>query len=107
MKKNKKQTCYISILTVYASSADAMLDMLRYDSCSPATEQESSKIERLMNHRGEPADHVVQLRRFSVNGGEATDGRWRSFGCRVLDERSPDESPLSAEEALNLARIIR
>jgi hypothetical protein len=62
-------------------------DMLRYDNCCPASEEESVKLERVGSHglaATKPEEHVVVFRRFSRNGEGPTVGRWKSFGCDVL-----------------------
>lgn len=103
MKRQKKQTMYVSILTVFAPSASALLDMMRYDSCTPSEEVESGKIERLMSRDGRAEDHVIRLRRYSMAPSEASRGRWESFSCAILDERSPDEMPYPETEAIMAA----
>lgn len=97
---------HASILTVHVHGVRGLLDMLRYDTCCPADEAQSVKIERLMSGR-EPAqlDHVILLRRYSSSGSPASP-RWQSFGCTVLDERSPDEPQLTSEELLALLRQV-
>jgi hypothetical protein len=105
MKHYRKETRYVSILTVHAPDASSLLDMLRYDRCCPATEADAGKIERMINQCASGADRIVALIRYSLNPDRATVGRWRSFGCTVLDERSPDRAPLTEHEALNLLAI--
>jgi hypothetical protein len=107
VKKFKKDTRYVSVLTVHVSSAEALIDMMRYDSCFPASEADSHKIERLMRHDADADDHIVRLKRVDCTDGEPTIGRWRSFNCTVLDWRNPDSSPLTIEEARNLLKIAR
>lgn len=99
MKPRKSDRRYCSVLTVYAELDRSILDMLRYDSCCPATEEDAHKIGRVMDGGGEPADRVIRLRRFAAADVPATEGRWRSFGCHVLDERNPDDVPLTDTEA--------
>lgn len=101
----RRQGRCVSVLVVYVSSAESLIDMLRYDRCCPATEDESRKIWALMGHQDKPADHVLRLHRFAGTEQPATDGRWRSFGCRVLDERSPEAEQLTDDEILNLAKV--
>lgn len=103
-KHYKRETRFVSVLTVHVPDARALIDMLRYDRCCPATERESAKIERLMDRRAEPADRIIRLLRFGPSGEPATEGRWRSFACRVLDERSPDDVQLTDAEALALVK---
>ena len=111
MKRHKREPRYISVLVVHIPSAEALIDMLRYDRCCPATEDESRKIWRLISdwrvdgsNQATPADHVIRLHRFASSDVPATEGRWRSFGCRVLDERSPDAEQLTDDEILKLAK---
>ena len=109
----KKESRYVSVLVVHVAGAEALIDMLRYDRCVPATEVESHKIMRLMTdnygaRRAEDEvarDRVIRLIRYAANDNPATKGRWESFGCRVLDERNPEAEQLTEAEALNLAKI--
>jgi hypothetical protein len=96
-KHCKRETRFVSLLTVYVPDAQALIDMMRYDSCYPASELESHKICALLGGRACPVDHIVRLVRVAHNDLPATEGRWRSFACRVLDERSPDGEPLSED----------
>lgn len=68
------------------------LDMLRYDSCCPATETDTSHVNGVVAEV-----RRVVLRRFSVSGQPATEGRWRSFGWRVVEERPGDDPPTERE----------
>lgn len=111
MKLQRKEARYVSVLVVRVPDVMTLIDMLRYDRCCPATEDESRKIWRLLgSYRGgdEPtsADHVIRLHRFSASVLPATQGRWESFGCRVIDERSPDAPQLTDDEALRLAEVM-
>lgn len=64
------------------------VDMMRYDSCIPASERDSAIIRATMDPQDERArpGTVVELVKFSPVGGrhEPTRGRWESFGWRVL-----------------------
>lgn len=105
MKRYKKETRYVSVLTVHVPDVQAFIDMLRYDRCCPATEDESRKIWRLLNEEAVAEDRIVRLHRFAANDLPATEGRWRSFGCRVLDERSPDIEQLTDAQALQILKF--
>ena len=105
IKRQKKESRYVSMLTVKISGVIGLIEGMRYDRCCPATETESAKIERLIGGRGEPMDHIIVLVRYAAAPQPATAERWRSFNCRVLDERSPDEMPLTEAELINLASI--
>ncbi len=78
--------------------------MMRYDSCYPSTEEESHKLMRLISQEARPEDHILRLSRVARNDLPPTRGRWQSFGCTVLDARSPDDEPLSDEEILALVK---
>lgn len=104
-KHSKRETRYVSQLVVHAPSASSLIDMMRYDSCFPATEDESRKIWKLIGHEqcgndAKPEDHIVRLHRVARTELPATADRWKSFNCTVLDERTLDEDPITFEEAL-------
>lgn len=113
MKTNKKETRYVSLLTVYVPSAEALIDMMRYDRCCPHTEEEAHKVMRLItawhgtDADRKKADHVITLLRFAAANNPATEGRWQSFGCAVLDERSPDAGPATKEEIENAITVAK
>lgn len=104
MGRPKKESRYVSLVAV-AINGPGVIDMLRYDTCVPATEEDAHKIARVVAYEGEPGDRLVVLRRFAANADGPTEGRWRSFGCRVLAVRHPDDSPWTAAELTNLAKI--
>lgn len=111
-KFQRKEQRFISIITVYASSAESLVDMMRYDSCFPATEEDAYKLGRLMSasvdpNLVKPEDHIITLTRCARNDLPATEGRWRSFNCHVLDERHPEAQPLAMDKLLVLARERR
>lgn len=103
MKHYKKESRFVSILTVRACS-HGLIDMMRYDRCVPATEEDAHKINRIMQDSTTEDDRIVRLIRYSANDSKATVGRWESYGCMVLDERNPDDVPLSDEAALRMAQ---
>lgn len=47
MKKYLKESRYVTAVCVWVPNAIALIEGCRYDSCYPATESESHKIERL------------------------------------------------------------
>lgn len=55
------------------------IDMLRYDACTPATEEDSHTIERTLSHENEGAVEVTL--RFRTL---PTVARWASFGWTVV-----------------------
>jgi len=68
------------------------LDMLRYDVCSPATEQDSYLISRTFNLesrcRGVWEIYVKRILLEHKKGMNTfTYDRWRSFGCRVEETK--------------------
>lgn len=81
---------------VYAKimgSGEFPLDMLRYDSCSPATEEDSGIIRSTFDwHRSNLTDGnwVVLVKKVlrekrRKNDNVFTAGRWNSFGCSVQE----------------------
>lgn len=103
MRIYRKEQRFISIVTVYASSAESLIDMMRYDSCYPSTEEDAYKIGRLMTRDGSADDHIVTLIRCARNDLPATKGRWKSFNCIVLDERHPETSPMPIDKLRAIA----
>jgi hypothetical protein len=71
---------YVTVLRV-EGSGDFPFDMLRYDSCCPAQEEDSVL---LASHHQEK--RIVTLRRFNRSGAPATATRWKSFGWTVFNE---------------------
>jgi hypothetical protein len=65
---------------VVEGSGDFPIDMLRYDGCCPDGEVDSWAIQ---NEKGQ---RQVKLRRFTVAGSRAAEGRWESFGWKVVSE---------------------
>lgn len=100
-----KETRYVTALCVWVPDAMALIEGCRYDSCYPAHETESAKIERLMSRRAEPADHIIRLIRTSRSDGPPTIGRWRSFSSFVLDVRHPQDTPPDDAALANLVQI--
>lgn len=100
-----KESRYVTALCVWVPNAIALIEMCRYDSCYPASEAESYKVERLINHKAKPVDHIVRLVRVARGDGPPTLGRWRSFHSYVLDVRHPQETSLTDAELADLAKI--
>lgn len=69
------------------------IDMLRYDLCSPATEEDSNLIRRTINNH----DHnnwAIFIKRPLLERRAKKDviftvGRWQSFGCKIVEVSSP------------------
>jgi hypothetical protein len=59
------------------------IDMLRYDSAFPATEQDSGKISRSLTDHESPLE--VTIGRFvdTKKSNPPTIERWQSFGCSI------------------------
>ena len=66
------------------------LDMLRYDTCVPASESDANLIRYTIEDHVETLKSLgwngtVLLRRFERDGaGQPTDARWRSFGWEIV-----------------------
>jgi hypothetical protein len=61
------------------------VDMLRYNACYPADTEDA--IEMLADHRDEDYNkpRTITLSTLAHKGWEPTNGRWESFGWRVLE----------------------
>lgn len=84
-RKPPKPSHSLMFLVVHGTGAFP-IDMLRYDSCAPAREEDSGEIER--SHAGHrPSPKPILLARFIQPGvaNPATDGRWASFGWDVIE----------------------
>lgn len=58
------------------------IDMLRYDSCFPATEKDAGEIHKNLTANGSPLK--VKVARYIDNKAtKPTTARWDSFGCRI------------------------
>lgn len=108
MKKHyKRETRFVSVITVRYGSINGLLDMLRYDRCCPFSEDDSRKLSKVNGYEQcggitpNSTDYVVRLLRFSANELPATAGRWASFNCEVLDERQ------IGDESLDMQMFVR
>lgn len=81
-----KEPRYIQKFTVRIGTISSVIDMMRYDSAWPASEEDSRKLERVMSMGGNPSpeDRVVTFLRAGRNANGPTEARWASFGCEVL-----------------------
>jgi hypothetical protein len=105
-KLSSREPCFVSILTVKVSSFQSCVDMMRYDSCCPATEEDAAKLIRLTGQTATQADHIIKFKRFARNSQPATFTRWRSFNCFVLDERAPGEDPFDINTILPAGTVL-
>lgn len=104
--KRSKQVRYLSVLTVYVPSSQALIDMMRYERCCPFEELDSSRITSWAsgsNKDRASLNHIVHLLRFANDANQELSPRWQSFNCRVLDEQPVDTFvPLSLTEIVKL-----
>ncbi len=102
---------------VYAKvmgSGEFPIDMLRYDCCSPATEEDSNLITRTLRHDrfadGGATNWVIMVKkvlreRNRRNPRLFTVGRWNSFGCAINEtdnmrlDRTPPTVAISCSNA--------
>lgn len=65
------------------------IDMLRYDNCIPASEEDANTIERVCNPMlwEEEPKWTVRVKKYSdlKSRGYWTSGRWNSFGCVLIE----------------------
>ena len=81
MKPRKVAFYYVEFQVI--GSAWFPVDMLRYDSCCPATSEDAAKIEHSRVQVGERPTVSIRLRRFGMSQQGPTAERWRSFGWVV------------------------
>ena len=105
-KPFRREPRFVQMIAVHVHGIHGLIDMLRYDSCFPSSEIESRKLTKLIDHASEPSDHILRLTRVARNDLPPTDQRWRSFGCTVLDYRSPDDEPISDTDLAERAKSI-
>lgn len=103
----RRETRYVSVLTVHAPDAYSLIEGMRYDRCCPANEDESRKINKLISGDATGEDCIITLYRYAAAPTPATAGRWSSFGCVVIDERIPDSAPLTLDEARGILTYAR
>lgn len=103
-KNTQREPRFKSRLAVHVTGP-GVIEMMRYDTCYPATEEDAHKLIRVCGGDGSPDDHLVVFMRSAAADNAPTEGRWRSFGCRVLDVRHPDDPPWTLAELRNLATI--
>jgi hypothetical protein len=104
-KPHRRETRYVTVISVHVPMLRDAIDMMRYDSCYPSTEDESRKLWALSDGYGgekDPKDHLVQFTCAGRADNTPTVDRWRSFGCTVFGVRSLDE-PLRSPDELLLA----
>lgn len=79
-----KATHHAVFIVAHIHSADAA-DMLRYDNCCPANEENAHKLARALKQ--EKADWIV-LKRFVALGApkEPNHARWKSFNIQCLPQ---------------------
>jgi hypothetical protein len=60
------------------------IDMLRYDRCFPATEQDAGKLSRIAEGSAVEADRRVNFIRVTGAKSQPQEARWENFGCKIL-----------------------
>lgn len=75
--KKRPIKLYVQIVKVVGKGTFP-IDMLRYDSCRPATELDSGKIARMREER------TITLLRYTDEMDSPTTERWMSFGWSVI-----------------------
>jgi hypothetical protein len=89
--RGKKQTRYVSRLAVFVPGLNAVIDMMRYECCYPATEVESGKLSA-------DTPGIVRFTMVASSDREPSRERWRSFGCVVLATWGADDVGLTDSE---------
>lgn len=89
--ENHGRDRFAEVLFTVEGAGPLPLDMLRYDSCFPATEEDAATA---VQYPGEcKGRRRIKLIRRTAGLPEPTEARWRSFGWRVVPI-----SELAAEE---------
>lgn len=83
MRKTTKM--YTTYFIVEGASPFPM-DMLRYDSAIPATENEAGVLDRINAPYVDAGTVRVALRSVKVNTSGPTEGRWESHGWKVVTD---------------------
>lgn len=60
------------------------VDMLRYDTCWPRSQEDTAKLERVSRRQHLRDDRPVRIA-LSSNGRPPTAARWASFGWKVIE----------------------
>lgn len=96
-----RATHYSQVILV-AGSGEFPLDMLRYDSCVPRTQDDISKLSgRGVDGRGAWPFRIVELHMFSTSkDAQPTRARWLSFGWHVLSPSDRDVFVRNGPEGL-------
>lgn len=90
----KEKPTHRRYLLIVEGSDKFPIDMLRYDSCSPADETDARLIQTAQ--RGM---YRVRLRRFCEDARPAATARWQSFGWRIVfDSADPESGILEYKE---------
>jgi len=69
------------------------LDMLRYDGCHPSHEADASSIHHTFCRPLQERTHAISLSRIGDKGWKPTEGRWQSFGWKVVAIEKPVKLP--------------
>lgn len=90
--RHKATKVYVFRVTVRVTTHQiqfgSLWDMLRYDSCSPASEADSGKLSRLSGDYDYPyteEDKNIDLLMYSRSGTGPSVKRWESFGFRIMN----------------------
>lgn len=88
MPKPKSEKRYIMHITVTPERpmASFPVDMLRYDSCIPASEADAHEIEASIS--GARMGKPINLVRVSRTDALPSEGRWASFGWKVSENNN-------------------
>lgn len=82
---HKPMRIHLFSVRVRCCGMQGVLDMMRYDCCTPASEEDAHKLVRLARGSHDPDDRLVEFRMYSHSGSGPTVARWASFGHEVRE----------------------
>jgi hypothetical protein len=98
-----------AVVTVFLRSVHKLphpfpIDMLRYDNCTPRTEQEANKIAASQRHELRDERPIIAVNHYYPTPGHPriTAGRWRSFGWEPMPAAEVEKlvGPLDYEQQI-------
>src|SRR5262245_10605595 len=104
-RRRCRRPVFVSLLSVSATSAEAVIRVMQREHCCPLQEMDSGKIEALAGRRERPGDRLIRLVRFAPSNSPTDDDACRELGCDLLDERNLFDPGPSDTELAHLAAL--
>ena len=100
---------FVSEIAILVCVGDDLAATLRGESCLPSSALDAQKVSRIIEgvRSSRIEDRILRLTRVSTDPERSSAERWRTLGCRLLDERHPlARAPGDAELAQVARRAI-